>query len=330
MQYRQLGSSGLKVSEIGFGPWLTISRHLSIKKSTDIIHHAFSQGINFFDNAERYAEGMAEAVLGHVFKSLPREDLVVTTKIFWGGDGVNRTGLSRKHLVEGTKNSLHRLQLEYVDVLFCHRPDPNTPIEEVVVTMDMLIKQGHAFYWGTSEWPVESIIEACETAKRLGCIAPIVEQAEYNVFVRERVEQEYSTLYERYGMGVTVYSPLAFGLLTGKYRDGMADEFRLTHQERLLTADFEQRMTAANAFADLANENGIKPAQLALAWCLQKPYVNSVVTGASSADQLQENLKAVELRERIDADIFAQVDALYPSANLAINLENDNSDSKPA
>jgi len=316
LYYKQLGCSGLKVSELGFGPWLTISKHLSIRKSTDIIHYAFDQGVNFFDNAERYAEGMAESVLGHVFKTLPREDLVVTTKIFWGGDGVNRTGLSRKHLIEGTKNSLHRLQLEYVDVLFCHRPDPSTPIEEIVVTMDMLIKQGYAFYWGTSEWPVELIIDACEMAKRLGCIGPIIEQAEYNIFVRERVEQEYATLYERYRMGVTVFSPLASGLLTGKYRQGMADEFRLTHQKRLWTNDFEQRLSVANTFADLAKSVGVKPAQLALAWCLQKPYVSSVIMGASSHDQLNENLKAVELKERVDASVFAQIDALYPSSEL--------------
>ena len=316
MYYRQLGFSGLKVSELSFGPWLTISKHLSIKKSTKIIHHAFDKGVNFFDNAERYAEGMAESVLGHVFKSLPREDLVVTTKIFWGGEGINRTGLSRKHLVEGTKNSLHRLQLEYVDVLFCHRPDPNTPVEEIVVTMDMLIKQGYVFYWGTSEWPVQLFIEACETAKRLGCIAPVIEQAEYNIFVRKRVEQEYAALYEHYGIGITVSSPLASGLLTGKYRQGMAEEFRLTHQKRLWTNDFEKRLAAANVFSGLATSVGVKPAQLALAWCLQKPYVSSVIMGASSHEQLDENLRAVELRERIDTDIFTQIDALYPSAEI--------------
>lgn len=311
MQYRFLGSSGLQVSELSFGPWLTISKHLSIKKSSAIIRHAFDNGINFFDNAERYAEGMAESVLGHVFRSLPREDLVVTTKIFWGGEGVNRVGLSRKHLVEGTKNSLKRLQLEYVDVLYCHRPDKNTPMEEIVVTMDMLIRQGFAFYWGTSEWPAEEIIKAHKVAALLGCIPPVVEQPEYNLFVRERVEHEYSPLYDQYGMGVTVSGPLASGILTGKYSAGMSDEFRLTHQKRLWGDDFELRLKAADAFSSIAHSVGARPSQLALAWCLRKPYVSSVIMGASSSEQLDENLEAVTLRERLDPDVFHKVDNLY-------------------
>ena len=310
MNYRFLGSSGLQVSELSLGPWLTISKHLSIKKSTAIIRHAVEQGINFFDNAERYAEGMAESVLGQVFRGFHREDLVITTKIFWGGDGINRVGLSRKHLIEGTKASLHRLQLDYVDVLFCHRPDLNTPMEEIVVTMDMLIRQGYAFYWGTSEWPIAAIKDAHETAKALGCISPIIEQSEYNVFVRERVEQEYLPLYERYGMGVTVSSPLASGLLTGKYADGMADHFRLTHEERLWTNDFNERLIIAATFSEIARSIGVTPAQLALLWCLRKPYVSSVVMGASTQEQLTENLGAIALKDSINSDIYHKIDML--------------------
>lgn len=310
MEYRFLGNSGLRVSELSLGPWLTISKHLSVKQTKSIIHHAIDSGVNFFDNAERYAEGMAEAVLGQVFKHHERESLVIATKIFWGGDGVNNTGLSRKHLVEGTKNSLRRLQLDYVDVLFCHRPDCNTPMEEIVVTMDMLIQQGYALYWGTSEWTVSAIHEARRMAVALNCIPPIVEQSEYNIFVRQRVEDEYVPLYEKYHMGVTVYSPLASGILTGKYIQGLEDDFRLTHQKRLWTEDFDDRLQIAKEIAEVAHSLSVKPAQLALAWCLRKPYVSSVIMGASNHEQLSENVAATRIKDKLTTEVLEKIDLL--------------------
>ena len=253
---------------------------------------------------------MVESVLGHVFKSFPRENLVITTKIYWGGDGINQVGLSRKHLVEGTKNSLKRLQLEYVDVLFCHRPDPNTPMEEIVTTMHMLIQQGYAFYWGTSEWSFEEIQNAHITAKKLNCIPSIAEQTEYNLFTRKRVEIEYNNLYEDFNLGIIVWGSLASGILTGKYVSGMDPNFRLTTEKRLLTNDFEQRLDVANVFSALARELSVTPAQLAIAWCLKNPAVKSVIIGASSQDQLYENLGAVEVKHRLTSEILEKIDIL--------------------
>ena len=311
LKYRLLGCSGLKVSELSLGPWLTISKHLSVKKSLEIIKHAVSNGINFFDNAERYAEGMAESVLGQVFKHFLREDLVIATKIYWGGEGVNCTGLSRKHLVEGTKNSLRRLQLDYVDVLFCHRPDSNTPIEEIVITMNNLISSGYTFYWGTSEWPVTAIEEAHQAAERLRCIPPVVEQTEYNLFKYYRVHNDCFHLNKCYGTGVMAYAPLASGILTGKYAKGFAQDFRLTKEKRLCTPDLKKRLQVVDQFNEIALSFDIKPAQLAIAWCLQKSYVCSVLIGASTVAQLSENLKSVELQSKLDDTLMHKISNLY-------------------
>lgn len=219
MQYRNLGRSGLKVSEFSLGAWVTFGNQIGVSAAQECMTAAYDAGVNFFDNAEGYAEGQAEIDMGKVLKATkwPRESLVISTKIFWGGKGPNDTGLSHKHIVEGVNQSLKRLQLDYVDLLFCHRPDPNTPIEETVRAMDLIIRQGKALYWGTSEWSAADIMRADGIARQYGLFPPTMEQPQYNMLVRHRVEKEYEPLYKELGYGTTIWSPLASGLLTGKY-----------------------------------------------------------------------------------------------------------------
>ncbi|HTH14316.1 MAG TPA: aldo/keto reductase, partial [Spirochaetia bacterium] len=216
MKYRRLGRSGLQVSELSYGSWVTFGNQLDVEGTKKLIRQAVDAGVNFLDNAEGYASGMSESLMGVALKSYRREDLVVSTKIFWGGSGPNQTGLSRKHLLEGTRNSLKRLQLDYVDLLFCHRPDPNTPIEETVLAMDSLVRSGQTLYWGTSEWSADQITQAIEFAKDYRAIAPVMEQPQYNMLVRNRFEKEYAPVFEKYRYGTTIWSPLASGLLSGK------------------------------------------------------------------------------------------------------------------
>ena len=209
MNYRRLGKSGLEVSELSFGSWVTFGSQLDVEGSKKLIRQAIDAGVNFLDNAEAYANGMSESLMGQALKSYRREDLVVSTKIFWGGAGPNQTGLSRKHLLEGTRNSLKRLELDYVDLLFCHRPDPKTPIEETVLAMDYLVRSGQALYWGTSEWSADQVTRAIEFAHSYHAIAPVMEQPQYNLLVRDRFEKEYAPLFTKYGYGTTIWSPLA-------------------------------------------------------------------------------------------------------------------------
>src|SRR6056297_1640638 len=229
MKYNKLGKSGLKVSEMSFGSWLTFGNQLDVQKVKDTMKEAFKNGVNFFDNAEAYASGLSESLMGMALKEYRRTDLVVSTKIFWGGDGPNDMGVSRKHLLEGTWNSLKRLQLDYVDLVYCHRPDPDTPIEETVFAMDYLIRNGLALYWGTSEWEADQIEEAYKIAEKRNLIAPTMEQPQYNMFVREKIDKQFVPLFEKYGLGTTTWSPLASGLLTGKYNDGIPENSRLSN-----------------------------------------------------------------------------------------------------
>src|SRR5579875_3714833 len=223
MNYRRLGKAGLKVSELSLGAWVTYGEQVGQDVARECMAAAYEAGVNFFDNAEGYAGGQAEVVVGKAIKQLGwrRESIVVSTKIFWGGDGPNDEGLSHKHIIEGVNNALRRFQLDYVDLVFCHRPDPNTPIEETVRAMDIVIKQGKAFYWGTSEWSAAQIMRADALARQYGLTPPTMEQPQYNMFARERVEKEYAPLYTELGYGTTIYSPLASGLLTGKYNEGI-------------------------------------------------------------------------------------------------------------
>ena len=310
MKYRRLGKAGLQVSELSFGSWLTFGPQLDIAHVKKLMRQAFDAGVNFFDNAEAYAKGQAEELMGVALEEYRREDLVVSSKIFWGGPGPNDEGLCWKHLMEGTNNALRRLRLEYVDLLFCHRPDPDTPIEETVRAMDVIVRQGKAFYWGTSEWSGQQIEEAHSLAKELGCIPPVMEQPEYNMFARDRVEREYAPLYERYGMGTTTWSPLSSGILTGKYNEGIPEDSRLARQSWLQSRLSEERIATVRELQGVADEIECSMGQLAIAWCLRNEHVSTVILGASSSAQLEENLGASDVVDRLTDDVMARVAAI--------------------
>lgn len=310
MQYNHLGRSGLKVSELSFGSWLTFGKEIDIHQIRLLMHSAFDHGINFFDNAESYAHGEAEKLMGIVIKEFRREDLVLSTKIFWGGNGPNDTGLSRKHLIEGTKNSLRRLNLEYVDLLFCHRPDPATPIEETVLAMDYLVRQGFVFYWGTSQWSADQIEAAFETAQALNCIKPTMEQTKYNLFFRHLIEDDYLKLFVKYGIGITSWSPLASGILSGKYNHGIPDDSRLGKETWLIPDNFIQLIEKTKQLAHIANELNCTLSQLAIAWCLYNPHISSVITGATKLEQLKENLGAIEVKEKLTPDVLQTINKI--------------------
>lgn len=309
MKYNRLGRSGLKVSELSFGSWLTFGAELDLARVKRTMRLAFDRGVNFFDNAEAYGAGEAERLMGTALKDFKRSDVVVSTKIFWGGKGPNDKGLNHKHVVEGTYAALARLGLDYVDLLFCHRPDPETPVEETVRAMDFLVRSGRAFYWGTSEWPADAIEAVHRVARELGCVPPTMEQPEYNLFHRERVEREYLSLYARHGLGLTIWSPLASGILTGKYANGIPAASRLERVQWLREYLTPERVAATKRLAAIARDLGCTPAQLAIAWCLANPHVSTVILGASNEAQLAENLDAASVRERLTSDVLAAIDA---------------------
>jgi voltage-dependent potassium channel beta subunit len=280
---------------------------------------AFDCGVNFFDNAETYASGNAETVMGNVIKRAgwKRSDLVITTKIFWGGKGPNDRGLSRKHVIEGANSALARLQLDYVDVVFCHRPDPHTPIEETVRAMNFLIDQGKAFYWGTSEWSAEEIMAAVSVARREHLIPPQAEQPQYNMFCRERVEKEYARLYEEIGLGTTIWSPLASGLLTGKYDDLKAPEDSRANvrgmewiRDRLVGDEAARHIEKVKQLKSVAEDLGCTRAQLAIAWCLKNENVSTVITGASRPGQVEENMKALDVAGKLKRPVMDRIEKI--------------------
>lgn len=318
MEYRFLGRSGLQVSALSFGAWVTFGSQIGEEVAFECMRAAYEAGVNFFDNAEAYASGKAEIVMGNIIKRAgwKRSDLVISTKIFWGGDGPNDSGLSRKHIIEGTRASLQRLQLDYVDLIFCHRPDKFTPIEETVRAMNFLINQGYAFYWGTSEWSARQITEAFWIARKEHLIPPLMEQPQYNMFHRERVEKEYAPLYESFGLGTTIWSPLAGGLLTGKYNQGIPQGTRATLKgyewlrERFEDAEAKQRIEKVKQMMPIASELGCSMAQLALAWCLKNPHVSTVITGASRPEQVVENMKAIEVLPKLTAEIMERIEGI--------------------
>lgn len=310
MEYRRLGKSGLRVSELSFGSWLTFGPQLDLDAARALMRQAFDAGVNFFDNAEAYAKGESERLMGVALEEYRREDLVVSTKIFWGGDGPNDEGLSWKHLMEGTNAALKRLRLDYVDLIFCHRPDPDTPIEETVRCMDLIVRQGKAFYWGTSEWAADQIEEAHRLARELHCIPPVMEQPQYNMFERHRFEVEYAPLYEKYGMGTTIWSPLASGILTGKYNDGIPEGTRLARVDWLASRLTPERIAQVKQLETIAADVGCTVGQLAIAWCLANEHVSTVILGASSAEQLAENLasREVAMTDEVMSRIAAVLD----------------------
>lgn len=316
MEYRFLGRSGLKISALSLGAWVTYGGQVGEEVAIQCMQAAYEAGVNFFDNAEAYAGGKAETVMGNVIKKAgwKRSDLVVSTKIFWGGKGPNDNGLSRKHILEGVDASLKRLQMDYVDLVFCHRPDIYTPVEETVWAMNHIINQGKAFYWGTSEWSATQIMEAYGIARREHLIPPLMEQPEYNMFHRQRVEAEYAPLYREIGLGTTIWSPLASGMLTGKYNRGIPDGSRVTLKGYdWLRKQFEgeeaaKKIAKVERLTQIAVELGCSMAQLALAWCLKNPHVSTVITGASRAEQVVENMKALEVADQLSETIMQQIE----------------------
>lgn len=310
MEYRHLGKAGLKVSALSFGSWITFGSSLDIGGVRHCMRVAHDHGVNFFDNAEAYASGASEFLMGEALKEYRREDLVISTKIFWGGRGPNDNGLSWKHLVEGTKNSLRRLHLDYVDLLYCHRPDPATPIEETVRAIDLLIKQGIVFYWGTSEWSAAGIEAAHEIARSINATPPTMEQPEYNMFHRGRVEVEYAPLYEKYGMGTTIWSPLDSGILTGKYNAGIPEGSRLYQHENLRNRLTQDKIGKVLKLEAIASGLGCSLSQLAIAWCLKNPHVSSVITGATHPHQVKENMRAIEVKDSLNDEAMRQIEAI--------------------
>ena len=320
MQYRRLGSSGLQLSALSFGAWLTFGAQIGRGTARDLIAAAWDHGINFFDNAEGYANGAAETVMGDVIADLrlPRDGYCVSSKVMFGSAAdplPTQKGLSRKHVTDACHAALKRLRVDYLDLYYCHRPDPDTPVEETVWAMDALIRQGKVLYWGTSEWPAALIREAHKVARAAHLHAPTMEQPQYNLLHRERVELEYASLYAEIGLGTTTFSPLASGLLTGKYSAGAPDDARLDREglgwlKRIVVGTEEdRRLERARKFAALAADLGLVPASLAIAWCLRNPHVSSVILGASRVDQLLQNLQALELSRQLGEGEWARVEA---------------------
>lgn len=318
MEYRNLGGSGLKISALSLGSWVTFGPQMNEEIAGECMQRAYDVGVNFFDNAEVYADGVAEEVMGAVLakKGWDRSSYLVSTKIFWGGPGPNQRGLSRKHIIEGTDAALKRLRVDYVDLIFCHRADLHTPVEETVWAMNQVIQQGKALYWGTSEWPGNRILEAYHVARREHLIPPVMEQPQYHLFHRERFEKEFDPLYERIGLGTTIWSPLAGGLLTGKYNDGIPEGSRgdLSGYEwlrpRFEGDEPQRRIAKVRQLAPIAEELGCSLAQLAIAWCLTNPNVSTVITGASRPEQVSENMKAMDVVGKLSPEVLDRIEKI--------------------
>jgi voltage-dependent potassium channel beta subunit len=317
MNYRRLGRSGLKVSELSFGSWVTYGNQLDTKAAVECMAAAWDRGVNFFDNAQVYAAGKSEEIMGEALAKAgwPRLKYVVSTKFFWGiTDGPNeKNTLNRKYLLDAIDGSLKRLKLDFVDLVYCHRPDPATPIEETVWAMHDMIERGKALYWGTSEWSAADIVAAWQLADRHGLRKPVVEQPEYNLFHRERVEVEYARLYEDIGLGLTTWSPLASGLLTGKYRNGVpADSRGAIPRMKFLVDDLTDKAKndAVARLDAIAKELGCTLAQLSIAWCARNPRVSTVITGASRVSQVEENLKAADVIAKLTPQVMERIDSI--------------------
>jgi voltage-dependent potassium channel beta subunit len=318
MEYRFLGKSGLKVSALSFGSWVTFGDQMDVDLAHDCMKAAVDAGVNFFDNAEVYAAGRSEEIMGEVLRRAgwKRSDLVISTKIFWGGPGPNDRGLSRKHVMEGTDAALKRLGLDYVDLLFCHRPDLETPIEETVRAMHRVVESGRAFYWGTSEWSAAQIRRAHDIARAEHLTPPTMEQPQYHMLHRHRVEVEYAPLYEEIGLGTTIWSPLASGILTGKYNDGIPEGSRMSLPNyqwllpHLESEEGRRKIAKVKLLTPLARELDCTMAQLAIAWCLANDDVSTVITGASRPEQVTENMKALETAARLTPEVLERIEGI--------------------
>ncbi|KAK9805605.1 hypothetical protein WJX72_007413 [[Myrmecia] bisecta] len=323
MEYRHLGRTGLKVSVLSYGAWVTFGDKIGVPEAKKLLQLCRDGGVNFFDNAEAYAGGKAEEVMGQAIKELgwKRSDLVLSTKIFWGGAGPNDKGLSRKHIIEGTKKALARLQADYVDLIFCHRPDPETPIEETVRAMNFVLDQGWAFYWGTSEWSAQQITQAWDVAHRLNLVGPAMEQPEYNLLHRDKVEKEYAPIYKEYGLGLTTWSPLASGVLTGKYSKGHVpadsrlgqESYKGLKEKKLV----DETLDKVDKLKPIADKLGVTLAQLAIGWAARNPHVSSVITGATKEEQVRDNLKSLEVIPKLTPEILEQIDNIVQSKPAA-------------
>jgi voltage-dependent potassium channel beta subunit len=318
MEYRRLGKSGLKVSALSFGSWVTFGTQVNESAAVDLMKYAYDQGVNFFDNAEVYAQGQSEVLMGKALKKLElgRDTYSVSSKVFWGGEKPTQLGLSRKHVFDACHAALRRLQVEYLDLYFCHRPDIETPIEETVQAMSDLVRQGKVMYWGTSEWSAQQITEAYGIAKSQNLIAPTMEQPEYNMFHRQKVESDFRPLYENNGLGTTIWSPLASGVLTGKYNHGIPSDSRMNQpgyewlRAQLESAEGRSRIEKVKKLEPVAKQLGCNLSQLALAWCLRKPFVSTVILGASRKSQLEENLKALPVVSKINHSVEEQIESI--------------------
>lgn len=324
MEYRRLGKSGLLLSELSLGSWVTFGHQIGENIAEDCMKLAYENGVNFFDNAEAYASGKSEEVMGKVLKKMgwDRTSYVISTKVFWGGKLPNQIGLSKKHIIEACNNSLKRMQQEYVDLFFCHRPDKNTPIEETVRAMQTLLDQGKILYWGTSEWSAQEIMEAYSVARQYGLTPPTMEQPQYNMFHRQRVEVEYSKLYSEIGLGTTIWSPLASGILSNRHFNGIAKDsrFELPNmewlKERLMSDEGQANLLKAKKLNDLALELGISLPQLAVAWCLKNKHVSTVMLGASKLEQLKESIKSSEYQQIISSEIENRLEEILQNKPL--------------
>ncbi len=314
MEYRRLGRSGLQVSALSLGSWLTFGKQIGDDIAEEMMKVAYDNGVNFFDNAEIYARGQSEIVMGKILKKMnwDRSSYTVSSKVFWGGDKPNQKGLMRKHIVEACEAALKRFQLEYLDLYFCHRPDINTPIEETVWSMHNLIQQGKILYWGTSEWSAQQITEAHLVAEKYNLIKPVMEQPQYNMFHRERFEAEYRPLYENFGLGTTIWSPLASGLLTGKYIDANPTDTRMSIEgldwlkDRVLGNEDNLRKTVE--LKNLADEAGITLTNMALAWCLKNPNVSTVILGGSKVSHMQQNLECLDTVKVLNDEMMQKIE----------------------
>ena len=324
MEYRHLGRSGIRTSVLSFGSWVTFGNQVDVSLAVECLAAARDAGVNFFDNAEVYARGRSEEVMGEAIQKLGwrRGSYLISTKFYWGlHDGINeKNTLNRKRLLEAMDGSLERLGLDYVDLVYCHRPDPTTPIEETVWAMHNLIEWGMAMYWGTSEWSAAEIVAAIEIAERHHLHKPVMEQPQYHLLARRRMEVEYARLFRDYGYGATTWSPLASGLLTGKYNKGIPADSRGAVKGYEWLKDQltdEGALAKVRALQPIADELGVTMAQLAIAWATQNPNVSSVITGASRVSQVQENMKAIEVAKRLTPEIMARIDAIAPVAEQA-------------
>ena len=313
MEYRRMGKSGLQLSALSFGSWVTFGSQIQDNTSEQLMQIAYENGVNFFDNAEAYASGKSEEVMGQILNKMnwDRSTFIVSSKVFWGGDKPNQKGLMRKHVVEACHAALRRLQVDYLDLFYCHRPDIDTPIAETVWTMHNLIQQGKILYWGTSEWNAQQITEAHLVAEKYNLIGPSMEQPQYNLFERSKLEKEYLPLFENYGMGTTVWSPLASGVLTGKYLKGIPKGSRMEIEtlswikDKVWSPENQEKVQALHY---LAGDLGVSLTNMSLAWCLKNPNVSSVILGATKPHQLEENLKSLEVLPKLTTEIMEKID----------------------